>query len=376
MAATYKRTVGKRGNVTWSTVVDLGTDPATGKRRQKRISGHTRKDIERQAAEAIQRAESGFLDPKSLTVADFFATWLEATAPTLRPASFRRYQDVARLYIVKQLGGVKLSRLTAGDVQRFYARLLETLSPTTVYHLHGVLHHALDDAVKWGVVWRNVTDAVDVPRRTRPEMKTWSIAESTRFLETVAGDELEALFHLALTTGMRRGELLGLKWRDIDLDTCSLSVRRTLSRDAAGGYSEGEPKTTAGRRRVTLPVSTADVLRKHRTAQLAYRLSVGPVYTHHGYVFANETGDFIHPNTLTRRFQQLIRKADVPLIRFHDLRHTSATILLAQGVHPKIVQERLGHSDIAMTLNRYSHVTADMQQAAADAFENVFSRAG
>jgi integrase len=183
------------------------------------------------------------------------------------------------------------------------------------------------------------------------------------------------LFHLSLTTGMRRGELLGLKWQDIDLDACALSVRRTLSRDAAGGFSEGEPKTTAGRRRVTLPTSTADALRRHRKARLEYRLSVGPVYTDHGYVFTNETGGHVHPNTLTRRFQQLVKVAGVPRIRFHDLRHTSATVLLAAGVHPKIVQERLGHSDIAMTLNRYSHVTADMQQVAVDGFDTVLRRA-
>jgi hypothetical protein len=189
MASTYKRTKNTRtGTITWATVVDLDIDPATGKCKQKRISGRTRKDVERKAAEAIQRAQTGFLDAKNLTVADFFATWLEATAPTLRPASFRRYQDVARLYIVKQLGGVKLSWLTAGDAQRFYARLLETLSPTTVYHLHGVLHHALDDAVKWDLIIRNPTDMVDVPRRAWPEKKTWSIAEAGQFQDTIAND--------------------------------------------------------------------------------------------------------------------------------------------------------------------------------------------
>jgi integrase len=375
MAAAYKRTENTRTNtVTWSTVVDLGIDPATGKRKQKRISGKTRKDVERKAAEAIHRAETGFVDAKNASVNDLFDHWLDTSAPTLRPATLRRYRDLARLHIVSHIGGVKLSRLTPGDVQRLYARLLETLSSTSVRHIHNLLHTALSDAVKWGWLARNVCDAVDAPRRNRSEMTVWSTAEVGRFLAAADGDDLEALFRLALTTGMRRGELLGLKWADIDFDAGALSVRRSLHRGDTARLIEAEPKTQAGRRRVTLPAATVESLRRHRTAQLEYRLSIGPVYDDHDYVFVNETGGYIHPNTLNRRFAQLTAKAGLPAIRFHDLRHTSATMLLAAGVHPKIVQERLGHTDIAMTLNRYSHVTMDMQQAAADAIENALSR--
>ncbi|CAN5692506.1 site-specific integrase [soil metagenome] len=373
MASTYKRVENSRG-VTWSTVADIGIDPATGRRRQKRISGKTRKDAERKAAEAIHRADNGFVDPKNATVNDLFAAWLDATSPTLRPATLRRYQDVHRLYIGGNIGGVKLAKLTAGDVQRLYADLRERLTPTSIRHLHSILHHALDDAMKWGWLTRNVTDAVEPPKRNSAEMTVWSTAEVRQFLTAAIGDDLESLYRLALTTGMRRGELLGLKWSDIDMDSGAIAVRRTLSRGESSRLIEGEPKTQAGRRRITLPAATIESLRRHRTAQLEYRLRVGPVYTDHGYVFTNEAGGYLHPNALRRQFLKMTGKAGVPAIRFHDLRHTSATMLLAEGVHPKIVQERLGHSDIAMTLNLYSHVTPDMQQAAADAIETALSR--
>jgi len=375
MASTIKRTQNTDGSVTWSTVVDLPTDPATGKRRQRRVSGKTRKEAERKAAEMIHLAETGFLDAKKVTVADFFDRWLAATAPTLRPSSVKRYRDLARLHIVGNIGGVNLARLTPGDVQGLYARLLETLWPTSVRQLHSVLHHALDDAVKWGVLARNVCDAVEPPKRNRTEMTTWSTAEVSRVLAVAAGDDLEALWRLAVTTGMRRGELLGLKWADIDFDSGSLSVRRSLSRGLTSRLIEGEPKTKAGRRRIALSPATVESVRRHRSRQVEYRLRVGPAYSDNGYVFTNETGGYIHPNRLSKHYRHLIDLAGVPVIRFHDLRHTCATMLLAEGVHPKIVQERLGHSDIAMTLNLYSHVTPHMQQAAADAIETALSRA-
>ena len=374
MAAKYKRTENTRtGATTWSTVIDLGPDPATGKRRQKRISGRTRKEVERKVAEAIHRAETGFIDSKNATIADLFDHWLSASRPNLQPATLRRYRDLSRLHIVTHIGGVKLSRLLPGDVQRLYATLLEKLSPTSVRHIHNLLHTALSDAVKWGWLTRNVCTAVTPPKRNRSEMAVWSTAEVGRFLAAADGDDLEALFRLALTAGMRRGELLGLKWADIDFDAGALSIRRSLHRGDTARLIEAEPKTQAGRRRITLPVATVESLRRHRTAQLEYRLSIGPAYDDRDYVFVNETGGHIHPNSLNRRFAQLTAKAGLPVIRFHDLRHTSATMLLAAGVHPKIVQERLGHSDIAMTLDRYSHVTSDMQQVAADAFDTALS---
>jgi integrase len=336
----------------------------------------TREEIEAQVAEIIQKAQGGFVDGGKKTVREYFAEWLPAVEPTLRPSTARKYSDAARLHIVENIGNVRLSKLTPGDIQGLYSnRLAAGLSPTTVHHLHAILHRALDQAVKWGYVMRNVADAVDPPRRNKPEMRVWSREEATRVLQVAAGDEYEALWYLALTTGMRRGELLGLRWSDVDLDARTLSVARTLSRGKTSRLEVGEPKTAAGRRRVALPAAAVLRLRRHQTRQKSVWLEVGPAYADRNLVFATPDGRPIHPNTLARGFTRLVNRAEVGKIRFHDLRHTSATLLLASGEHPKVVQERLGHASISETLDRYSHVSADMQQRAAARFDAMFDEA-
>lgn len=364
----------KNPSGTWSLIVDLPNDPATGKRRQKRITAETRKELESKAAAIVHTAQTGFIEPRTVTFGEFWKRWCEAKAPTLSPSTARRYRDLGRNHLVA-LAGMKLAKIGPGDVQRLYAdRLNYGLSGTSVRHLHSTLHTAFDDAVKWGLVARNVCDAVKAPARDRTEMQTWNPHQASAFLAAAVGDDLEALWRLAITTGMRRGELLGLKWADVDFDAGALSVRRSLSRGDSSRLIEREPKTQAGRRRIALSPETIESLRRHRVRQLEYRLSAGIDYEDGDLVFVNPFGKHIHPNTLMRSFGRLTAVANVPRIRFHDLRHTSATLLLAEGVHPKIVQERLGHSDIAMTLNRYSHVTPHMQSAAADALETVLKR--
>jgi integrase len=365
----------KRGD-SWTALVDLPPDPATGKRRRKRITAATKREVENQVAVVLASAQTGFVDAGKVTVREFFDHWLDTAAPTLRPSTVRRYRDLARLHIVGVVGNLKLAKLSPAEVQRLYAdRLAAGLSPTSVRHVHGLLHRALGDAVRWGLLARNVTDAVDPPRRSTPEARTWDAREVAAVLSAAANDDHEALWRLALLTGMRRGELLGLRWTDIDLDGGVLSVRRTMSRGASSRLENGEPKTASGRRRIALPASVIDSLRRHRVRQLEYRLKAGLAFEDRGLVFTNETGGPVHPNTLSARFRRLIVTVGVPTIRFHDLRHTCATLLLGQGVHPKVVQERLGHTDIAMTMNLYSHVTADMQRQAADQLDDVITNA-
>lgn len=360
-----------RGHITrrgdsWTAIVDMPPDPVTGRRRQKRVTARTKRDIESQVTALIQACQTGFTDAGKLTVRDYFNRWLETTAPTLRAVTVRRYRDLVRLHIVSVVGNTQLAKLAPVDIQRLYADRLKLLSPTTVRYVHAVLHHALDDAVKWGLLARNVADAVEPPQKARTEMRVWNAEEVGRVLRAGSGDPLEALWRLAIYTGMRRGELLGLKWSDLDLDAGTLSVQRSLGRGRTSRLEEGEPKSRSSRRRIALSKSVVESLKHHRVHQLEYRLAVGDAYQDRAYVFANEAGCHMHPNTLYRRFQDLTARACVPAIRFHDLRHTSATLLLAEGVHGKIVQERLGHANIAMTLDLYSHVTADMQRAAAD----------
>lgn len=363
-----------RGHITkrsdsWTAIVDLPPDPATGKRRQRRITARTKREVEQQVAALIQASQAGFTDAGNLSVRAYFDRWLETTAPTLRAVTMRRYRDLVRLHIASVIGSTPLAKLSAADVQRLYADRLKLLSPNTVRYIHAVLHHALDGAVKWGLLFRNVADAVEPPKKARSEMHVWSAEHVGRVLRAAADDRLEPLWRLAIYTGMRRGELLALKWADFDLDGGALFVQRSLSRGLTSRLEEGEPKSRSGRRRIALSPSLVESLKRHRVRQLEYRLSVGDAYEDREYVFASETGGYIHPNTLYRRFRDLSARAGVPAIRFHDLRHTSATLLLAEGVHGKIVQERLGHANIAMTLDLYSHVTADMQRHAADRLE-------
>jgi len=376
MKGSVTKVAGKNGT-SWAGIVDLPPDPVTGKRRQKRVTAKTRRECEEKIRALLDQVDDGeAVGHEKLTLAEFAAQWLEAVEPSLRPSTFRRYADMLRVHILPQLGTRQLAKLTPADLQRFYAnRLAYGLSATSVHHLHVMLHRVLKQAERWGMVSRNVGSMVDAPRRTFPEITTWNLEQVNRFFAVSDRHDLAALWRLALLTGMRRGELLGLKWEDLDLDRGTLAVRRTLSRGKEGRWELGQPKTAAGRRSIALPASCVSSLRKHRARQNEERLRLGELWEDHGFVFTNRTGNMLHVNSLSQAFGKLTAASGLPVIRFHDLRHTSATLLLAQGVHPKIVQERLGHADITMTLNRYSHVTPDMQRMAADTLDAALSEA-
>lgn len=375
MQGSIQKYTGKRGT-TWYAKYDY-LDPATGRRVHRRVSAPTRTACEAKLREALSAAATRrTIAEERLTVRDYFARWLSSIEPTVRPATHRRYSDLVRLHVAPELGGIRLSKLSPLDLQRFYAGRLEYgLSTTTVHHAHAVIHRALKQAMRWGLVDRNVSELTDAPRRTLPDVKTWDTKQAAAVLTIGDGTDLAALWRLALLCGLRRGELLGLMWDDLDLDHGTVAVRRTLSRGKGNTWEMGQPKTASGRRSIALPASCVAALRKHRAGQNAERLRLGDVWEDHGFVFSNETGSPLHVNSLVGRFKKLTTAAGVPVIRFHDLRHTSATLLLAEGVHPKIVQERLGHADITMTLNRYSHVTPGMQRQAADTLDAAMNAA-
>lgn len=367
---------GKRG-VSWYAVVEMPADPVTGKRRQKWVSAPTKRACEEKALDILKTAQSGSTAALSNeTVREFMVRWLASIEPTVRPATHRRYTDLVTGHALPIIGGVKLAKLSPLHLQQLYAdRLAAGLSSTTVHHLHAVLHRALKQALRWGLVDRNVSELVDAPRRTLPDVETWDASQVAAVLAAGDRTDLAALWRLALLCGLRRGELLGLMWDDLDLDRGTLAVRRTLSRGKGGSWETGQPKSASGRRQIALPASCVAALRKHRAAQLAERLRLGPVWQDTGYVFTNATGGPLHVNALIGRYERLVKAAGVPRLRFHDMRHTSATLLLAEGVHPKIVQERLGHANISMTLDRYSHVTQGMQRQAADVLDAALARA-
>jgi integrase len=230
------------------------------------------------------------------------------------------------------------------------------------------LHRALADALEDGLLIRNVADrGHTLPRDSRRELKTWSAAQTATFLRAVEGDRLAGLWRVLATTGLRRGEALALAWPDFDADTGSLAISRARVRAAGGGWTEGPPKTRAGRRRVALDPGTVDALRSHRVRQLEERLAAGPAWHYSGLIFTRPDGLPLDPDGVTGTFERLAVRAGLPRIRLHDLRHGVASIMLAAGANPKVVQERLGHSSIAVTMDLYSHIAPGIQEDAAAA---------
>jgi integrase len=340
------------------------------------LYGKTRADVQRKLADAHRTLDQGLpFSPERQTVGDFLTEWLEGQRQRLRPNTWKRYEEYVRLHAIPTLGRVKLAALSPQHLDRLYAqRLAAGLSPTTVHHIHAVLHKALEQAVRWNLVPRNVAGLVDPPSAGHQEMRALT-PEQTRTLLDGAGDgPLEAILTLAVTTGMRKGELLALHWSDVDLEQGTLRVIGTMQRHPDGNLTVTPPKTARSRRRVELTPMAVDVLRRHRARQAETRLLLGPDWNETGLVFPSSLGrpqDGSH--LLYGLFHPLLERLGLPIIRFHDLRHTAATLLLGRGIHPKIVSEMLGHSTIAITLDLYSHVTPTMQRDAARAMNDLLA---
>lgn len=365
----------QRKNGTWSAVVDLGWK--NGKRTRKTVYGKTRKEVAHKLTDLLKTRKDGLPIPVGTeTVEAFLLRWLEAAKPTIRPRTWQRYEEYVRLHAVPALGRVRLVNLAPHHLQLLYSERLTTgCSPQTVVHLHRVLHRALGQAVRWGAVARNVTELVDPPRVSRKEMRALSPDEARRLLDAAGGTRFEALYTVAVTTGMRQGELLGLRWQNVDLDTRKLHVVGSLQNMTGEGWKIVEPKTARSRRLVVLSELGTQSLRRHRATQAETRLRRGDAWEDNDLVFSNSFGRPINPQyLLNRSLRPLLAKANLPKVRFHDLRHTAASLLLDQGIHPKIVSEMLGHSTVAITLDLYSHVTPSMQAQAADALDALLGR--
>lgn len=275
------------------------------------------------------------------------------------------------------IGKLRLSGLTPAHVQAMYTALLDSgLSRRSVELVHAILHRALRQAVQWGLVGRNVTEAVSVPRPVRHEMKTLTAEQVQDLFSTTAGDRLHALYVLLATTGLRLGEALGLKWEDIDFNTGRLTIQRALQRQHGVGFVLVEPKTERSRRTVHLAGGTVIALRGRRKRQLEERLVAGPLWEDMALAFTTPTGGPIEAWRVNELFHKALERAGLPRIRVHDLRHTAATLLLAQGTHPKVVQELLGHSTITLTLDTYSHVIPALHEEVAEKMNELFKRAG
>jgi len=312
---------------------------------------------------------------KDQTVKQHFEHWLEVHKSKVRLSTYLQYCRHVKKHILPMLGHLSLQRLAARDIDTLYARKLEEgLSPSSIGDIHMIIHMALKQAVRWQLVARNVSDDVTPPRETRPNRRqALTPQQAQQLLEAARGHRLEAMITLALATGMRRGELLALRWQDIDFQQKCLYVRRSVSR-LPGEYRETDPKTASGKRRITLPQFVIEALQRHGIRQVEAKLKAGPAWEEHDLVFCNISGRFLNTQSLFVLFSSLLQKAGLPHMRFHDLRHSAATILLSMGVPAKVVQELLGHSHISMTLNVYGHVLPSMQQEAMDKLNDWFSQ--
>lgn len=307
------------------------------------------------------------------TVERYLREWLEVKRGTLpSPRTYERYAEYVRLHIAPAIGRHKLVSLAPHHIQKLYSEKRATLSARTVHHIHSVLHNALEHAVKQGLVYRNVSDMAESPKVRKQEMLTWTQQEARVFLKAVEPDRLYPLYALALASTMRQGELFGLRWRDINLDAGELSVRTAVRRSKLKGMEMAEPKTDPSRRVIPLDPKVLGILKAHRARQDQERARLGEAWHDRDLVFTDSLGGPLRTNNLERRhFGPMMAKAGVPRIRFHDLRHTAATLLIAQGTPVGVVSKMLGHTSVAFTMATYVHVLPGQGRDAATAIGNA-----
>ncbi|MGW8506952.1 tyrosine-type recombinase/integrase [Streptomyces sp. CLCI03] len=389
-------TIYQRKDGRWEAASYVLAANSTSKR--VRVYGSTRREAADKLAEKIADSNRGLpIATADSTVGDYLTYWLSNVAVhRLRENTHTRYAACVRLHLIPGLGTKKIARLTAKDIRTFLDRLRTTcqcctqgldterkkccvvgeccqkrLSPSTVTYVHSVLKSALEHALREDElprnVARNVKTTVHRPRRFRPLTAT----EARQFLGAAQTDRLHALYELALRTGLRKGELLGLHWEDLDLTTGTATIRHSLQRTRTGGLTHLPTKTRASERRIALPTECLYSLREHKQQHDKERTTAGPDWTDSGLVFTTPTGQPLDPANLTRRFRTFLHRAGLRRIRFHDLRHSTATLLLEQGVDLVVIKELLGHAHIGVTAGVYAHVRLRLQRQAIDTLGNA-----
>ena len=356
----------RKGDGRWAGSIHMGYLGA--KRQRRTFYGATEAEVLAKMKSAHATLGAGLpIPPTRLTVGAVLDQWLlETVKPSSRASTYRRHSDIVRCHLKPTLGHVRLASLTPAQVQRLLnAKLAEGLAPRTVQYIRGVLRHALGRAMRWGYIGINVAALTDPPRIQRHEVAAISPEDARTLLKAVAEHPFASLFVTALATGMRQGELLGTRWQDVDLNAGTLRVTGNLQR-VDGQYVLLEPKTAKSKRTVALPTIAVDALRTRGTQQKEQRLRAGSLWTNPlDLIFTTPFGKPMHGPTVTRSFQTALEAAKLPRQRFHDLRHGAASLLLAQGVPLKVVQEALGHATISVTADVYGHLLPELQKDAA-----------
>lgn len=353
-----KGSIYQRADGRWCASLSMGM--ADGKRQRKVLTASTRQE----AREKLKQLRAGpVVKPDRLTVAAYLDTWLTGMIrPSRSYRTWESYRSIIRRRINPAIGSIPLAQLTPPDIRRMLAGL--ELTPQSIKCTLRVLRTALEAAVNDGLLPMNLCSRIASPRVLRREFRVWDREEASHFLRAAEGYPDHALYVVALATGMRQGELVALKWDDIDLTRGAIRVQRSLQHQKGKGLVACEPKTRQSRRVVRIGTTVVNRLRQHRKEQTATRLA-SPIWCEDGYIFATATGLPLYSSGVRDRFRAAMCSAGVPAIRFHDLRHTAATLLLSAGTHPKVVSEMLGHSSIAITLDRYSHFVPALHEDAA-----------
>jgi len=364
-------TITRRRNGTWQAALTLPDA------RRKFFYGKTKDEVRQKLVEAVRSRDVGsFVDSHGITVGEFLDQWIaEVVKPSVRPWTYLGYEVHVRKHIKPAVGHIRLDRLTPMHVQALMNRKLrDGLSPKSVRYIRGTLRAALNQARRWGLVAQNAAALADPPRVERFAILPFTPDEARRFLAAIQGDRFEALYSVALTMGLRQAEALGLRWEDVDLDLGTLRVSKQLQR-IDGRFQLVEPKTDRSRRVLVLPAPVADVLRAHRDRQAADRQRAAARWPDWDLVFCMWDGRPVEARTIVRQFHLHLERAELSQRRFHDLRHSCATLLLVQGVSPRVVMDILGHSEIAMTMNTYSHVIPELRREAATRMEDLLREA-
>jgi integrase len=363
----------KRAEGTWTIVVDAGRDPVTGKRRQlwRTVKGNKRK-AQGELARLIASIETGTdLNPATLKVGDYFNQWLEAARSRVAPRTHERYGQLLRLH-ASPLGSIPMTKLRPLHLERLYSNMLESgLSAQTVLHVHRVVFASLRQAVRWQLVSRNVAEAVTPPRPSRKHTPALEPQQAMALIHVVANTDLAVPVVLAIATGMRRGEILGLRWQDVDLGAARLRVTQTLQ-ETAKGLVFTPPKTPRSKRTVSLPAFAVVALKAHRARQGELRLLLGDAWQETGLVVSRQDGSPLRPSALSRQFRVVAKTLGIDST-FHGLRHGHASLMLAAGVHIKVVSDRLGHSTISTTADLYSHVAPALEEKAAASLDRLLA---
>ncbi len=376
--------VRQRPSGSWAAVISY-TDPATGKRRRRWIGKcSTKAEAERILTSTLLDLDQGrFTEPRKITVQGFLLGegtsaspgWMASMKSRVRATTWRSYRSNIEKHILPRIGGLKLQALTPVHLNALYSELLEQgLSPRTVGYIHAILHRALEEALEAGLLPLNPASRSKPPKAERPNIAVLTVEELEMLLRTAQGTIWETPLTVAVGTGLRRGEILGLRWGDVDLDDGRLRVMNSLVRlDDGPGFAP--PKTARGRRSVALPAFVVASLRAQKADQARRRLAVGPAWRDLDLVFDRGDGEPFDPDSFTHAFRKIARQARIPHARLHDLRHAFATMLLGKGVHPAIASSILGHASPGFTMRVYQHVVEGMDVPAADAIQQVFFEA-